>query len=665
MGQFFSGLFALLGTLAVLLVFAWVARALLDARGLTWRRLMLASFAGFILGDVVAAFLVIDDLTDLQELDLVDLRGISFPFQVIATMGAIVVLEVLFHRPRRGRSRSRFRPFRALRLGFGIAARALRVSRIAARHGLAPLLGLRRGGGAAHGPRDLARRVRLALEEAGGMFIKLGQLLATRPDLVPPDAQEELGRLHSGASPLDRETVEGMIEAELGRPWSAVFQEVDWDPLGSASIAQAHTARLLDGSPVVVKVRRPGLRKVVSRDLAITRWLARSAARRTSWGEAFDVESLADEFSETLEKELDFRNEARSIQEVARAAQDQPLVHVPRIFEELTSPGLLVMEKLEGTPLSQLPPGRGFDGLALADALTRSQVGAMMDGERFHGDPHLGNLLLLDDGRIGLIDMGISGRLDAFERAAVFQMLVAMRLEQPTLLYESMVSIGAVDPAIHDPGEIERAFARFMAAYLGPSLPPPEAFTDLMRLTTELGLRLPRSTVAMFRALTTLTGTLEHLSPEYPVIEVIANLGGDEFRRRMMPDSVADLVQQEWAQLGPLMSRFPRHVDRIASMLEHGRLTTRLRLFSEPDDRNFAQGMINRLILTLLSIGTGVVSVMLLSVQDERVFAFLGDVGLYEVLGWVGLFIAISLLLRVLLAVLRSEVDGRRTAGRF
>src|SRR5690606_12055529 len=213
---------------------------------------------------------------------------------------------------------------------------------------------------------------------------------------------------------------------------------------------------------------------------------------------------------------------------------------------------------------------------------------------------------------------------------------------------------------VHDPNEIERAFAAFMAAHLGEGLPPPEALTDLMRLTTELRLRLPRSTMAMFRALATLTGTVEGLYPGYPLIEVIAELGGDEFRRRLMPESASEFVQQEWAQLAPLVSRLPKHIDRIATMLEHGRLATRLRLFSEIEDRQFALRMLNLIVLTLLSIGTGVVSVMLLGVEDDRVLGLLGDVGPYEVLAWTGLFVAITLLLRVLLSVLRSEADVRR-----
>jgi ubiquinone biosynthesis protein len=239
-------------------------------------------------------------------------------------------------------------------------------------------------------------------------------------------------------------------------------------------------------------------------------------------------------------------------------------------------------------------------------------------------------------------------------------MLVALRLEQPALLYEAMSSLGAVDPAIHDPDEVERAFARFLAAYLGPDLPPPEALIDLMRLTTELGLRMPRSTMAMFRALATLSGTLEHLSPGYPVIEAVARMGGVQFTRRILPGSISDYIKQEWAQLGPLAGRLPRHIDRIATMLEHGRITTRMRVFAEAEDRRFLMTLVNRVVLSLLSIGTGVVSVMLISLDDRATFSLLGDLGAYELLGWIGMFISITLLLRILLAVLRSDRGGRK-----
>jgi ubiquinone biosynthesis protein len=326
----------------------------------------------------------------------------------------------------------------------------------------------------------------------------------------------------------------------------------------------------------------------------------------------------------------------------------------PEIIDSLTSERMLVMERLSGVPLSfdgsGIEPGRGR---VLADALCVSQVQAMLKGERFHGDPHPGNILVLESGDLGLIDFGIAGRLDTFERASVFQMLVAIKLQQPSLLYEAMVSIGAVSPT-RDPDEIERSLAQFLAADVGSGLPSPDALTDLLALTNKLRLSLPRSTTTMFRALATLAGTLEQLSPGYPLIDVIADVGGAEFRERMLPGSVSELVEQEWAQLGPLLSRAPRHMDRIATLLEHGRLTTRLRLFTDVQEVHVLENLVNRIVLALLSIGVGLVSVLLLRTEGGPRLTAIG-LDLYEVLGWIGLSLAVILLMRVLLAVLRAE----------
>jgi ubiquinone biosynthesis protein len=488
------------------------------------------------------------------------------------------------------------------------------------------------------------------------MFIKLGQLLATRPDLLPPEAMAELGRLHASAAPLAREQVEGVMREETGRTLTEVFEVVDWQPLGSASIAQAHAATLSGGQEVVVKVRRPGLEEQVNRDLAIARWLAAKAERRTTWGRFYQVTGLVDEFSDVLHGELDFNIEARHAMEAGATMERHSEIVAPEIIRSLTSERMLVMERLAGVPLASITSGIDpVRARQLADALCMSQVEAMLKGERFHGDPHPGNVLILEDGNLGLIDFGIAGRLDTFERASVFQMLVAIKLEQPSLLYEAMVSIGAVSPT-RDPDEAERALAQFLAAHLGSGLPSPEALTDLLALTHKLRMKLPRSTTTMFRALATLAGTLEQLSPGYPLMDVIADKGGAEFRNRMLPGSVSELVQQEWAQLGPLLSRAPRHMDRIATLLEHGRLTTRLRLFSDPEEIGVLERLLNRVVLTMLSIGVGLVSVLLLGTTGGPTLTTIG-VSLYEVLGWIGLSMGVILLLRVLLAVLRNERD--------
>jgi ubiquinone biosynthesis protein len=277
----------------------------------------------------------------------------------------------------------------------------------------------------------------------------------------------------------------------------------------------------------------------------------------------------------------------------------------------------------------------------------------MLRGRRFHGDPHPGNVLLLDDGSLGLVDFGITGRLDTYERASVFETLLSMRLEQPALLYDALMTVGAIE-AEHDPNAVERELAQFLTSLAGSGQPGPEALTDLLRLTTRLGMRLPPSTTTMFRALATLAGTLETLSPGYPILEVTAEIGGDEMKERMTPTSLGEHVIQEWAELGPLLRRAPRHLDHIARLAEHGRLTGRIRLFAFPEEVKVLERLLNRVVLTLLTIGLGGISVALLTSEGGPQVAGI-QVRIFELLGWATAAFATLLLLRILLGVLRSE----------
>ncbi|HEX6219936.1 MAG TPA: AarF/UbiB family protein [Acidimicrobiia bacterium] len=644
----------LIRNLAIVLVFAWLARTLLGARELTWRRTIVATLIGLLLGAIGAAAVLVSDLDNFDAFETIRTQfyALALGLAVPATMAVMVLFELMFSTRS---SHRRFRPFRTLKRWVRMWMRGIQVTRIAAHHGVAPLIGLRRGETSARTPSEIARRTRLALEEAGGMFVKLGQLLVTRPDLLPPEALAELSLLHAEVPPIPDAKVKALVLEETGRPVEEVFSDITWEPLGSASIGQAHAARLLDGREVVVKVRRPGLEEQVDTDLAIVRWLADIAERRTGWGKAYNVTELASEFSTVLRNELRFGLEAKYAIEMGAACADDPLIGVPAIVESLTTDRMLVMERMFGRPLSK--PGVGGDEpghrRALADALCRSQVGAMLHGKRFHGDPHPGNVLILDDGSLGLVDFGITGRLDTYERAAVFEVLLAMRLEQPPLLYDALMTVGAIK-AEHDPDEIERQLAQFLTSLTGPGFPGTEALTDLLRLVSRLGMHLPPSTTTMFRSLATLAGTLETLSPRYPIFEVVAEIGGTEMKERLQPESAGEFVMQEWAEFGPLLRRAPRHLDRIARLTENGQLTGRVRLFAFPDEVRTVERLLNRVVLTLLTIGLGGVSVALLTSEGGPDVAGI-DVRVFELLGWATAAFATLLLLRILLGVLRSE----------
>lgn len=644
----------LLRNLAILAVFAWLARSLLGTREITWRRTILATLLGLLLGAIGAAALLVSDLDTFDEFDTIRTQFylLMLVLAVPATMALMVFFELMLttrdvHR--------RFRPIRTLKRWIRMWVRGFQVTRIATRHGVAPLLGLGRGEASARTPAEIARRTRLSLEEAGGMFVKLGQLLVTRPDLLPPEAVRELSLLHADVPPIPDDQVKAIVQEETGKPVEEVFSDITWKPLGSASIGQAHAARLLDGSEVVVKVRRPGLEEQVDTDLAIVRWLADVAERRTGWGKAYNVADLAAEFSAALRAELHFSVEARYAIEIGAACDGDPVIRVPAIVESVTTDRMLVMERMFGAPLSKSGVGGTNHDHArlLADALCRSQVSAMLNGKRFHGDPHPGNVMMLDDGSIGLVDFGITGRLDTYERTAVFEVLLAMRLEQPALLYDALMTVGAITSE-HDPDEIERHLAQFLTSLTGPGFPGPEALTELLRLTARLDMHLPPSTTTMFRAVATLAGTLETLSPRYPIFEVVADIGGAEMKERMQPASASEFVLQEWAELGPMLRRAPRHFDRVARLAENGHLTGRIRLFAFPDEVRTLERLLNRFVLTLLTIGLAGVSVALLTSQGGPVVAGI-QVRVFEILGWATAAFATLLLLRILLGVLRSE----------
>jgi ubiquinone biosynthesis protein len=647
-------------TLALVVGFAVVVRGMLAARFVSWSRLLLASLIGYVVGASAAALLIIGPI-DPESLDGAAARLDSgavavtaLPFQLLTTMVVVVVMELVRSRPVRRRRLRPLHPVAAVRRRAAITRRGLEVSRVAVGTGLGPLLGLSRGRADVVDPEALARSVREAIEQLGGVFVKLGQLLATRPDLLPPAVVAELGRLHSSVRPVPVEQVRAVLLAEGGL---GSVRTLDPEPLGSASIAQVHVARLADGSEVVVKVQRPGLDDVVERDLAILGWLARLAERRTSWGRLYRVRDLADDLADQVSAEMDFRTEARHVTQVAAGLAGEPRIRVPAVLMPATR-RTLVTERLRGTPLSQLPAGAAptpageFDGEALADALCASQVRAMLTGARFHGDPHPGNVLLLDAGTLGLVDFGMTGRLDSYGRAFVVQLLAAIRLQDSRLLYEALIAGGSVDADV-DRDAVERELAAFMAAHLTSTLPSVGVTTELLRVAMRLGIGVPDQAAVMVRALGTLAGTLEMLRPGYPFVERVADHAGIEVRERLAPASAAELLQREWVDLAPLVRRVPRQLDRITGDLATGRLSARVRLLAHPEDRRVVESLLDKLVVAGIGVGLLATSVAMIAVEAGPAIVT-ADLTLLAALGWVGLFAGAVLVLRVLLDVLRS-----------
>ncbi|QFY08579.1 AarF/ABC1/UbiB kinase family protein [Nonomuraea phyllanthi] len=534
------------------------------------------------------------------------------------------------------------------------------ITRIAIRHGLGPYL---RGRGERLEDRTgkvrLARSLREALDDGGVTFVKLGQVLSTRRDLLPAEFVEELGRLQDQVAPAPWERIEPVLAAELGGPVDEVFAEFGRTPLAAASIGQVHAARLHSGESVVVKVRRPGIRSAVAKDLDIVRRLAATLESRTRWDRSLGLRDLAEGFATAIREELDFRVEAANM--AAVTASEGGGVTYPAPIGAMCTERVLVMRRLNGRPVTTASPEQG-PRLArdLLDCLLRQ---ILVEGV-FHADPHPGNLMLLDDGTLGLLDFGSVGRLDGSVRTALQRFLLAMNRQDPLGVTDALLEV-VPRPEDIDEAALERALGQFMARHLASGMDSARMFTDLFKIVSAYGLSIPPEVAAVFRALATLEGTLVRLSPGFDLIGEARAFAGRHLAERISPESVKETVTQELAALLPMLRRLPRRVERIASAAEHGRFTMNVRLLADERDRRFLTGLLHQVLLTVLGATAGVMAVVLLGADGGP--QVLPATSLFQLIGYNLLVVSAILVLRVLAAIFRrprsSDDDGSGGSG--
>ncbi|TCC46709.1 AarF/ABC1/UbiB kinase family protein [Kribbella capetownensis] len=545
--------------------------------------------------------------------------------------------------------------------------RYLQILRIAIRHGLGPYLRGRRRPGRenAAGQAELARSLRLALDEAGVTFVKLGQVLSTRSDVIPPSVASELSRLQDQASPTPWPQIEQVITEELGAPPHQVYADFDTEPLAAASVAQVHTARLRtpDGPRVVVKVQRPGIASIVDRDLDIVRRLARLLERNTDWGRSMGVRALADGFAEAMREELDFTVEAGNMTAVAAGqsvASTNELV-VPELYPQESTHRVLTMQRLDGIGLGGAATAiaeRGLDAARLGRVLFDCLLGQVAIDGVFHADPHPGNFLLLTDGRIGMLDLGSVGRLDPATREALQRFLLAIDHGDPVAATDALLEI-VYRPDVIDERSLERAVGQFMTRHLaaGVSLGP-AMFNDLFRIITMHELGVPPEVAAVFRALATIEGTISRISPGFDLVAASRQFAAAHVTDRLAPEALRRTATEELATLLPMLRRLPRRIDRIAAAAESGRLGLNVRLFADDRDRRHITGLLHQTLLAILGATAGLMAVLLLGTPGgPQVTA---SMSLFQLFGYNLLVICAVLVLRVLVLVFRLP-DGRRT----
>ncbi|MGY0233968.1 ABC1 kinase family protein [Longispora urticae] len=636
--------FVAAGTAVIVTLIALVARRLLGVR-FGRVRLLLAGLFALMVASPMATAMVSTAPVDGGPATAVWFLLLAALCSILVALVALVIAEALV-------PTGTVTPIlwlRGLRARLSRTRRYSRITAIIVRHGLGPYLRGRRDPDA-----RVARSLRAALSEGGVTFVKLGQVLSTRRDMLPAEVVDELATLRDRAEPVPWEVIAGRLREEFGVPLEEVFAEFDQEPLAAASVAQVHTARLLSGAEVVVKVQRPGIQAVVERDLDIVRRLAVGLEKHTSWARGTGAVHLADGFAAAVREELDFRIEARNM--AAVAANADPEVRSPVPHDGLCTARVLVMERLHGTPLTAAGPllaARGLDRDELARTLLRCVLRQVMIGGVFHADPHPGNVLLLTDDRLGLLDYGSVGRLDSAARGALQQLMLAIDSGDPAAMTDALLDLVARPEAI-DTVRLERSLGQFMARHLGPGASvDARVFTDLFRIIADYGLAVPPEVAAVFRALGTLEGGLAELAPGFDLVGAARSFATTYLTERLTPETVRKTALEEVAALLPTLRRLPRRLDRITGALEQGRLGVNVRLFADERDRRHVTGLLHQAILTVLGATSGIMGVLLLGTKGGP--AVTETVTLHALLGYHLLVVAAILVLRVLVVVFRAD----------
>jgi predicted unusual protein kinase regulating ubiquinone biosynthesis (AarF/ABC1/UbiB family)/nucleotide-binding universal stress UspA family protein len=400
-----------------------------------------------------------------------------------------------------------------------LAARGTRIGIVMAKHGVKALFG--RDDEGATGRRKQAKQLRTALEELGPTFAKLGQVLSTRPDLLPPEFIDELAALQDNVPPLTEEQVVGVMEQELEVPWEDVFESIDPTPMAAGTIAQVHRATLADGERVVVKVQRPTAREDIEQDLALFEVFAGKVSDRPGLSQVIDIGAVFEHLSSSLHRELDFRREASNIERMSGVIAGHDRLAVPRVYGDLSSSRLLVMEEIQGVPISRAPEGAARK--RAARQLLESYYKQILVDGFFHADPHPGNLMWCND-MIYFLDFGMVGEVDPGTREQLMLLLMAFWQEDVAFLTDvTLMLAGAIDRSELDVKGFADEIGELVVKYRTASLKDIQLGPVLQEMS-EVALRyqvpLPASLTLTGKALAQMQLATAQLDPDLDPFDV-------------------------------------------------------------------------------------------------------------------------------------------------
>lgn len=502
-------------------------------------------------------------------------------------------------------------------------------------------------------------RIRMALTELGPTFIKLGQLLSTRPELIGRELAEELAKLQNSAPAVDSEVIRQTIEEELGQPVEQIFREFNDVPLAAASIGQVHKAVLPDGQQVVVKVQREGIADVVRKDVDVMGWFAQMAEMIPEFATYRPMATMA-EFRRSLLRELDFGREERSMQQFAVRFANNPHLRIPETHSELCTPRVLTMEWLDGQTLDSVNDliEAGFDLDKVAKNGAELFLEMIFGDGLYHADPHPGNIILMPGNVIGLLDFGMIGRMDEGLREDVEEILYAIVNRDSTHLATLIARIGQT-PAGLDQVAFRSDVADFVSQYASQTVgnfDVGRVLQEMMDMIYRYNILLPPQVSVLIKTLITLEGTSKILSPSFSIMEIMQPFQKKAILRRLSPARRIRKMRRTYLELEHLAGVLPGQMMDIIKQVQAGDFDVHL-------DHRGLEPSVNRLVLGMLASALFLGSSLLLSRQVPPViFQEPTMFGLHKIslLGLSGCLISLLVGLRLLRAIGKSGHLDRR-----
>jgi len=426
----------------------------------------------------------------------------------------------------------------------------------------------------------LVERVRLTLESLGPTYIKFGQVMSTRPDLMPPEMLAELKRLQENVPPFSSEEAVERVEHELGRPLAELFASFDRTPLAAGSLGQVHRAVNFDGTPLAVKIRRPGAVRNVERDLSLMHEIAVLIERHIAEARIFDPIGLVNHFARTIRRELNFAREGRTMDEFRRLFRQDATLYVPVVFWELTTEAVLTMEFIDGIRVDELAQLNAI-GCAPADVAANGARIFMKQAFEFgvfHGDPHPGNIRIRPDGTICLLDYGMIGMLDERIREQLLDLLLAVSQQDVDAAVKLVLQLG------ESHGEIDRPLLQidvrdFVVNYYGIELERLNVgrmLSDFVAILSNHGIRCPGSLMLLIRALVTLEGIGRDLDPAFNLASHVRPFVERMVRARYHPSRLVERMWNESRQMVEVAYDIPRNINRTLRKLSEDDLRIQL-----------------------------------------------------------------------------------------